>query len=1216
MRSHHERSPRTSSFVRALRRTALHLCALLALPAAAATLPVAENFAVSAFDMYSGLPSHAVQNVYQTRDGYLWLGSESGLARFDGSRFVTFRVVNTPELPANLIRCLWEDQEGWLWIGTQGGLCRQRGGKFERISGLDMRITALGSDGSGRVWIGTHDNGLYDYFEGRLTSHAGAPGMPADTDIQALAADATGRLWLVFRTAPLTTYHQGRATPVDTAPFGFRDFVDVEAGADGTIWIATQRNGVLRIRGDEKHLYAARPNFGREALRNLYVDRRGQLWALSNRAHLLNSELDRFEPLVIRGIENCRGMAQDHEGSYWIGSAGDGVVRLRPSGFKMLAPSDAPLGGNTRSIVIDAGGNLWTGDPHAGAIQIKPDGSQTTFPVPLEGTAAEVWSICPAQDGSIWFGCRGGLFRMRDGAYERISNLERVRAVHQDRLGRIWIGSETGGVDCYQDGQLVSWRSKIEARQAKPYGPMAMAFAEAADGTLYIGLREGGGLVAVKGDEITCWQDLPSNDIRCIYPDPQGNLWIGTKGRGLVLGQNGVWLNPPAFADAFQDPVAAVVEDPYGRLWLGTAKGIVSANKAQLLASAKNGTEVFSRLALDGDGVRPATIGGGYHPAHTQAADGRMWFASRQGVVAVDPHKIAINRVPPPVHIESVQVDRRHLPHHGVTRVVVPAGTHSLAFEYSGISFVGPSLLRFRYQLEGWDDDWVEAGSRREAIYGDLRPGTYRFRVLACNDDGVWNNTGASIEVVQLPFFYQTGWFYAGIAVTLLGTGLGLVRWRTASLQTRNQELQERIAERTAELARSYDAIRASEYFYHSLVESLPQVIARKDVDGRYTYVNTHFLEIAGFEQQAVIGKTDAEIFPPARAEKHRADDLRVMTANQPLEYETVYERDGRKRYYHVKNVPLCDSEGRSLGVQVLSWDMTSFREIEDKLKLAQRELVETSRLAGIAEMATGVLHNLGNALNSVTTTASLLTSRVRRSKVGSVRRVADLMNQQNGRLPEFFGSDRRGQQMPAFLTTLGDYLTAEQKEIMSELEALQHNIEHIKEVVAAQQQYAKVGGLTETLPASELVEFALRLNESALTRNGITIVRELMPAPRVKVERQKALQIIGNLLNNARDALLESKRPEKQVIVGVRPAPAGGTQIYVTDTGTGIAPENLTRIFAFGFTTKKTGHGFGLHSSALTATELGGSLTATSDGLGKGATFTLELPPAAESAT
>jgi PAS domain S-box-containing protein len=806
---------------------------------------------------------------------------------------------------------------------------------------------------------------------------------------------------------------------------------------------------------------------------------------------------------------------------------------------------------------------------------------------------------------------------LADGRQQEFPQFGAVRALFEDRSGTLWIGSEGEGVTVYRNGQFTSMVAAIKAHEppaSTTVLPMAMAFAQDSDGTLYVGLRETGGLVKIKGDAITVLhssQGFPTNEIRAIYPDREGNLWLGTKGDGLVVFSGGQWLHREVLSATFNDQVAAILEDDSGRLWLGTPKGIVWAPKAHLLALARGeNTSPSFRLALASDGVRPGVVGAGSFPVAAKAADGTLWFSSRHGITVVDPRNVALNHVPPQVHIERALVDSKPVDHSG--GINLPPGSRTLAIDYTAPSFVGPTQVLFRYRLEGLEREWTDAGPRRTAFFTTLAPGAYRFHVIACNDDGVWNETGASIAVVQLPFFYQTRWFYGASALALLAAVLGIFRWRTAALQRRNVELERGIAQRTAELAKSYEAIRASEYFYHSLVESLPQIIARKDVESRFTYANSAFAELIGRPLDEIIGQAEAAIYPPEKSQKFRADDLRAMETHQTLEYESVAERAGQgRRYLHVKKVPLYDQQGRPLGVQILFWDMTTFREVEEKLRQAQRELIETSRLAGIAEMATGILHNLGNALNSVNVTTISVAGRLRQSKITFVTRTAQLLAENDGRLPEFLSSDPRGRQLPTYLAQLGLNLTTERDEILHELQALQENVDQIKALVASQQRHAAGAGVTELIPASELVEYALLIAEASLSRHGIIVVREFSPTPPVKVERQKALQLIGNLIANARDAIVELDRAEKRLSVGVRVTDGGRVQISVTDNGVGIAPGNLTKIFAFGFTTKKDGHGFGLHSGALAAREMGGSLHASSEGLGQGATFIFELPPA-----
>jgi signal transduction histidine kinase len=281
----------------------------------------------------------------------------------------------------------------------------------------------------------------------------------------------------------------------------------------------------------------------------------------------------------------------------------------------------------------------------------------------------------------------------------------------------------------------------------------------------------------------------------------------------------------------------------------------------------------------------------------------------------------------------------------------------------------------------------------------------------------------------------------------------------------------------------------------------------------------------------------------------------------------------------------------------------------DEELKQAHKQLVETSRRAGMAEVASNVLHNVGNVLNSVNVSAALLADRIRGSKISSFLKAVALMRQHPEDLATYLSEDPKGRQLPGFLFAVAEYLVEEQKGHLKELDLLGKNIEHIKDIVAMQQNHAKVSGLSETLPPVELIEDALRMNQAAFARHQVQVIREYADVPPITVEKHKVLQILVNLMRNAKYALDEGGKKEKPIRLRLEPSNGQAIRILVIDDGVGIPAENLTRIFNHGFTTRKDGHGFGLHSGALAARQLGGSLSAHSDGPGKGATFTLELP-------
>ncbi|MBV9009663.1 MAG: HAMP domain-containing protein [Verrucomicrobia bacterium] len=295
--------------------------------------------------------------------------------------------------------------------------------------------------------------------------------------------------------------------------------------------------------------------------------------------------------------------------------------------------------------------------------------------------------------------------------------------------------------------------------------------------------------------------------------------------------------------------------------------------------------------------------------------------------------------------------------------------------------------------------------------------------------------------------------------------------------------------------------------------------------------------------------------------------------------------------------------------VNALQREIHEREQAEEALKISQQKLLETSRLAGMAEVATGVLHNVGNVLNSVNVSAGLVVEKLRRSKAPKLAKAAALLTQHNGNVGEYLTKDPNGQKLPGYLAKLGEFFVTENAELIQEVDQLGRNIEHIKEVVAMQQSYAKVSGVFENLPAHRLVEDAIAMNLGAFARHGVAVERKFSPVPLVRVDRHKVLQILINLLRNAKYALDEVKRTDKSITTSVFAVNERFVHVVVSDNGIGISPENLTRIFAHGFTTREEGHGFGLHSGALAARAMGGSLSVASDGIGCGASFTLELP-------
>ena len=408
-----------------------------------------------------------------------------------------------------------------------------------------------------------------------------------------------------------------------------------------------------------------------------------------------------------------------------------------------------------------------------------------------------------------------------------------------------------------------------------------------------------------------------------------------------------------------------------------------------------------------------------------------------------------------------------------------------------------------------------------------------------------------------------------------------------------------------AELAHERDLL-------NTLLDNVPLAIYFKDRQSRFVRYSESFSQLFRLSSSdALQGKTDLDFFTEEHARPAYEDEQEIIRTGKPMvgKMERETHLDGRVTWALTSKLPWRDKNGDIIGTFGVSQNITAIKEAEAKLEAAHKQLVEVSRQAGMAEVATSVLHNVGNVLNSVNVCSTLLADRLKKSKAANLSKVVALLREQEADLAAFFTSNPKGKQLPVYLARLAEDLTAEQSAAINELRELAGYIDHIKDIVAMQQNYAGVSGVAEGVRVNDLVEDALRMNARALVRHDVEIVREYDPhLPEMSLDKHKVLQILVNLICNAKSACDESGRPDKRLTVRVANG-CGRVKISVMDNGVGIPCENLSRIFRYGFTTRKNGHGFGLHSGALAARELGGALLAHSDGLGKGATFTLELP-------
>jgi len=434
-------------------------------------------------------------------------------------------------------------------------------------------------------------------------------------------------------------------------------------------------------------------------------------------------------------------------------------------------------------------------------------------------------------------------------------------------------------------------------------------------------------------------------------------------------------------------------------------------------------------------------------------------------------------------------------------------------------------------------------------------------------------------------------------------------------LVKKNEEMAATIEYLKHEIVRHEQAkytLNKERLILRTLIDSLPDAIYAKDIEGRKTMSNPSDVRNIGGKCEAdIIGKTDYDLFPKELADHYVADDQAVLKKGLPVLWREEYVplENGDKRWIITSKLPMRAEDGTIIGLIGIGRDITPMKEAERKLDTIHKDLVRASRVAGMAEVATSVLHNVGNVLNNVNVAATVILDRLNKFKINRLTEIAKLMQERKNDLPNFLTTDPRGTQIVEFLTLLAGNLEEERGALRSEIDQLVLKIDHIKQIVAMQQNYAKVAGVVEKTPLVDIIEDAINIHSGAYVRHDVKVLREFEVSPIVFVDRHKVLQILGNLLSNAKYACDGSSKKDKLVTVRVQELPQRFVRVTVTDNGMGIPKENLPRIFGQGFTTRKDGHGFGLHSCVIAAKEIGGILTVHSDGPDLGAVFTLEMP-------
>ncbi len=1185
----------------------------------------------------NGLPGGAIAGIHQLPDGYLLLRAADGLIRFDGVRFVRIEpqgesaaqagesvrssvqtrdgqlLIRTPtrvlrgvtphfrdvlpagSIPDGLERVIFETRDGVIWVGTDNHLYRYRAGGWENVATGVGWVNHLTEDASGALWIAT-GTGLYRFAEERLLLYSNG-----------------------FNTAALRPSLPLRILPPgETDNALLRNSVNVAlADRRGTLWVGT-RNRLYKVVDGRLIRDAECKHIDGVNITSLLEDRDGNIWMGTDGDGLYRLTHGKWTRLTVAtGLSDLSVLAlhEDAEGSLWIGTR-SGLDRLRDTAFVTLTVEDGLASNAVYALRQASDGALWVTSSSSGIARITESSTRTfTTADGLGGNAGS--SPFESRDGSLWFGTSSGLSRFKDGRFTTVgagTSLDQIyiSAIAEDERSLIVATSDLklvrvtpGGTEPYP----------LRVPESAGVRYTYVIYGDAA-GDLWFGLSAG--LYRVpRGtrpeDAIACAVRRP---VHVIHDDGQGYLWLASPripgfiryrkadGTTVTFGrENGVQA----------EGIAAILTDQAGNLWVSTRRGILRYERASLEGVARGeAPRPVVRRFTTADGMRSEEATGTLQqPAAWRTHDGRLLFATQKGVVVVNPSHLPVNNRVPPVVIEEASVGTLPIPTHGQPRLEPGAGR--IEINYTALSLLVPERVRFRYRLEGFDDGWVEAGSRRTTFYTSLPPGNYRFHVTGSNNDGIWNQEGASFSFSVLPRFYQTWWFYAACAAGLVLAGTGAVQFRTRRLRRREKELMHVVDERTRSLQEEVRVRSLAETELRTYRQYLEQLVAERTAElsaanhrlqeeiaereagkkalqlSQERYKRFFEEDVAGAfiaDPKAVLltcNPAFARIVGYTDAASARGVDL-ARFFEDSASAAAVFERVRQERTIRGCELEWRRPDGRRLRVLAHIFgsfdaageltEMTGYViDVTERFRL-EAQLRQSQKMEAIGQLAGGVAHDFNNLLTAILAWAEMV--RTDEAATPEIQRSA--------------GEIREAGERAAALTR--------QLLAFSRKQMIQPRILDINTVV------------------SEMERMLRRLI-------GEDIQLQLLLAPAVKAIRGdpgQVEQVILNLALNSRDAMprggrltietgdVRLDRTSAAEHIDLR----AGDYVFlqVTDTGEGMSHEVQSHLFEPFFTTKGVGKGTGLGLSTVygIVKQSGGHITFSSTE-GQGTRFTVYLP-------
>jgi signal transduction histidine kinase/ligand-binding sensor domain-containing protein/CheY-like chemotaxis protein len=993
-----------------------------------------------------GLPQVSVTAILHARDGYVWVGTFGGAARFDGVRFTVFDAASTPPLAGSRVRALFEDRDGAIWIGTESGLSRWAGGRVTSYTVADGLpadlILSIAQDAAGRVWVGTGlgiaaiDKGEVVHGEWEQAARRARTVLIAGRDGAILAMN--GHRFLQLRDSRLTEQAAPRVVAHDVVTSMFD-------AADGSLWVAFEEAAFRR--SPDGSWNEVKGVDGLTRIRSAFVtgDNDGRILIASGNKLLWwqDGGIVHVEAPIEMAADGFRVAIEDDEGRLWLGTNRSGLLAWHAGRARSLGTADGLFDTTAVAVIEDRAGTLWVSAGCEGLYQIV-NGAGRRYADDRALASSCVRTFAEDAAGDLWIGSIGSLSRLTDGKVVAQHSLPDIQpnALFPAADGTVWIGTSRGLLR-FAGGRLETVDIGGPADNAVNFITQDRA------GAIWVGAR---GLIRIANGEQRRYSNLDgmSNaEVRAIHEDADGVLWIGTYGGGLNRLKNERFTNYATDKGLLDNTVSRIIEDEQGYLWLNGNAGISRIAK-QELNNVAEGRASSLDVVLYGTahGMKTREGNGGTQPAGWRSRDGRLWMPTVRGIVELNPSVPA----PPPLTVAIEEVLANDLPQHAGGPLRIGPGVNELTLVYTALAFNNPAGVRFKVRLEGYDDDWVDVGTRRQAFYTNLEPGRYRFRVIARNSGGVWNNEGASLDVLLLPYLYQTTWFLAVVGLTIIAMGWGAYRFSVRHLRERTLALTRLVKQRS--------------------------------------------------EAEEALRRSNAEV-------------------------EAAL----------------------------------------DQLHHAQQNLVQQERLRALGQMASGIAHDINNALAPVLGYSELLLKDT--------------------------ASDRRDE--------------------IDKLKIINTAAKDAASVVRRLVEFHRRRPEGSTFPPIQLHDLVLSVIslsrprwESEARASGATIIvdTELQPVPPLPADESELREALINIVFNAVEAMphggtLQFKtRTEGEVAV-----------LTVSDTGVGMTEEVRLRCFEPFFSTRGArGTGLGLSSVFGTVQRLNGTISVVSEP-GKGTTFTILLP-------